>query len=156
MRFRETSDQLRQAASRHLADSHRLLGETAARCRCRTCAQHRIGAMYIAGYAIECALKAHAIDRRGKTVWQEVVDEERGKPARTRIDLRSGHSLRQLIKAADLDPASSNRIQRRFELCASAWRPDLRYASGTRNLSQAKALVLAVAEVHDWIRKQPT
>jgi len=156
MRFNESAAQLKDAARRHLADAHRLLGNESRVCKCATCARHRVGAIYLAGYAVECALKAHAIVRRRKVIWEEVVAEEERK-GRRGLKLRGGHghSLPSLLTAASLDVTVDPSIQARFGLLVNAWSVDLRYAQGSRSLPETRAAVIAATEVHEWVLRQP-
>jgi hypothetical protein len=155
--FTQTEKQFREAAQRHLADAYRLLGDAAARCSCEACSKHRVGAVYLAGYAVECALKAHAIRRRGKTLWEEVVVEEEGKGSRgVRLRGAAGHSLPDLLTAAGLDVTVSPSMHDRWKLLAAAWSVELRYAAGARSRQQVRAVVVAAADVHDWVLRQPT
>jgi hypothetical protein len=109
--------------------------------------------MYLARYAVECALKAHAIDRLRKTTWQEVVQH----PFRPRLGLRgaAGHSLTALLTAASIDIAKDPHIHRRWQLLSPSVVSHLRYAKEERGRGEAKAFVEAATEVHDWILSQP-
>jgi len=157
MPYSETAPQLWAAAARHLADAYLLLGlPVHRRCQCGRCKQHRVGAMYLGGYAVECALKAYAIRKHAKTRWQEVVDLA-GRTLKLRLQGGAGHSLRDLLTAAGLDPTVDPQVKSRFNLCVTEWVPPdkLRYRATGASLSDAKALVAAASDVYDWVRKQP-
>jgi hypothetical protein len=152
MAFSETAEQFRAAALRHLGDARRLLGpEPADWCDCGTCGAHRVGAVYLAGYAVECMLKAVALGRLGRTYWDEAVRDLRA----AGIDVRGGHHLRRLVLAADVDPTREQGLSESLSLLVGVWKPDLRYHGGTVcSDAQARGYVTCAEVLCRWLRAQ--
>ncbi len=141
-----------RVATQRLEDARFLLG-------------HRnTAAIYLAGYAVECTLKALWLSRiagaksarakrgprgssratKGKAKLVEVMEMFRGK---------KGHSLewlkkRYLDEGGDPFPASISQAFSRV----NSWDTDLRYNPGTSTMKEASRFLLAVENFMDWAR----
>jgi HEPN domain-containing protein len=107
------------------------------------------GAYYLAGYAVECALKACIAK---KTRLHEFPDKDRVKAAWT-------HNLQQLLAAAELSPEFDRQraANAGFEVSWSVvkdWSEEARYE--TRTPQEAQSLITAVTDpkigVLEWLR----
>ena len=109
------------------------------------------GAYYLAGYAVECALKACIAKRTQRYEF----------PDRKRAESSHSHSLRDLIRVAGLEEARRERadqdpdFRRSWEIVES-WSEQSRYS---RNIPEsAQVLLAAVGErrhgVISWIKLQ--
>ncbi len=145
------------AGPRRLADAWELL-EMPTRDPGGSDASHRNlrAAVYLAGYAVEFALKAYIISRvAGAQTFDEAV-EARKEAGEAQLDFRGrrAHSLERLLKATDLPGWMDSRDDLRIAwgVLVSAWGPDQRYhpANWTQR-STAKALVQAAEDVHNWV-----
>src|SRR5687768_16647699 len=139
-RFEGKSEFIKAARCR-LDDAKRLLeyGENAGK-------RHTRGAMYISGYALECALKVYIIQAAGARTLSEAVDTLRSK-AVARADAReipdlntsAGHRLSLLYGLTDLSGMVKHgsglwrRIQSTFR-----WQSDWRYDPSQPELREAK------------------
>ena len=152
----ETLSDFQQSARKRLADAYELLEPPSRNRRRRT--QHQDAAVYLAGYAVECALKAYLIRQL----------EARGISARNLVDVAWArgfnrkerqfctHDLKGLCDAADLyarmvlDPE----LREDFGTCLK-WSPEWRY-KGRRIKTgvRPREFVDAMARVYRWIRDQ--
>lgn len=129
---------------RHLADTRLMEAQTLLRSR------QWSGAYYLAGYSVECGLKAVLVTQFKR--W-ELPDKARVLRAYT-------HKLDDLVRDADLDEALSQaRTSAQFNLhwtVAKDWTETSRYATWTR--AQAVELVDAVQDplegVLPWLKRQ--
>jgi hypothetical protein len=127
MHAHETKDDYLQVASRHLCDAEKLMAlapfcRSESPCPKDVLAQHYVGAMYLAGYAVECALKAYLIVQYKKEDFTGVLKEL--KKAGTPIAM-AAHSLRSLLWASDLEETADSRAA--MSRCGK-WTTDWRYA----------------------------
>lgn len=107
------------------------------------------GAYYLAGYAVECALKACIAK---KTMRSEFPDKKRA-------ELSFTHSLKDLVRVAGLEDARSQKVglDRAFRdkwQVAAAWTEQSRYRKNDRRAAQE--LLEAVSNrdgVVSWIRR---
>lgn len=135
------SDQ-RRAAARRLADAKALL---------RSAGLHRRGAMYLAGYAVECKLKAIAME--SVNVWT-LADLAR----RWRVDDREvyQHGLEALVKRLPLyHRLQRSVVWRDFASHVNRWRPSWRYnpSEPVKNdrRDEAEDFMDAVERVYRWL-----
>ncbi len=151
--YSETESDYVQVAPRHVADAYKLLepppfdattpGATT---------RHLAGARYIAGYAVECALKAYLINYTGTSTFSEARAElkKRG------VDVYAGfvHELTRLLNASDLDTSADPAVASQFGICA-VWTTNWRYDPNT-SLTEADALdfVDAASAVWRWVESQ--
>ena len=96
------------------------------------------GAVYLAGYAIECKLKA--------AVCQYLGVEELPESFRT-------HDIRFLIRSAGLTETvnSDEVIQARFRRIDSMWRTEIRYAGKPYGKQEAEVFLDNVRRVVQWL-----
>ena len=104
--------------------------------------RHQRGAMYLAGYAVECILKAYIISRNS--------------PSRTLAEVAPdlvtnvGHNLDRLLLRAGLEGSLGERL-RDWQLCRT-WTPEWRYEPGIPSRGEAKNFVDAACRIHSWVR----
>ena len=143
--FHGVSDQ-RKAAFKRLRDAKALLAEENSLDWLRSDGAHARGAMYLAGYAIECRLKSIAMETYGcQTLAQLAV--------RWQVDegFIYTHGLEGLAKRLPL----WIRL-RRSEVWADfskviQWRPAWRYDPLDWPNREASRFLLAVTRVYDWL-----
>jgi HEPN domain-containing protein len=103
------------------------------------------GAVYLAGYAVECLLKAVLLDRTPKSKQQAIWDSFRGK---------AGHNLDSLqyaVRRAGVPLPSE--LHRDF-LKVSSWTTDLRYYTGSKKRDDAQDFLQSAARVLKWLEGQ--
>lgn len=108
------------------------------------------GAYYLAGYAVECALKACIAKGTRRHEF----------PEKSRVDASFTHNLKELVRVANLEASRSDRVKndeafgRNWEL-VQGWSERSRYARHTSE--DAHALVVAVGNryhgIIPWIRR---
>jgi HEPN domain-containing protein len=109
------------------------------------------GALYLAGYAVECGLKACI-----------AKDTRRGEfPDKRRVERSHTHDLLQLIKVAELEEACQEEagkdlvFQNNWELVVRSWSEQSRYRRYGEG--DARALISAVNDrrhgVFTWIKR---
>jgi HEPN domain len=105
-------------------------------------AERTTGAFYLAGYAVECILKAMALSRAPTRKRDELAASFRGK---------AGHSLENLkgIWAALGGEPFSRDMARAFAT-VTAWSTDYRYVPGTIDYETAEEFVDACSNVIQW------
>ena len=144
-----------KAATRRLRDARALLQmpvtdtqESGAETR------HLRAAIYIAGYAIECILKAHIISHSASARTLTEVLRLRRNRGETMPDLTGsdGHNLTLLLAVADLesDMKSDAARARDWNLC-SQWKSTWRYDPEPPPLAFAQQFIEATARLHAWI-----
>lgn len=99
------------------------------------------GAIYMAGYAIECLLKWAVTSRTGRIYLPAELET---------------HTWDVLLDAAGLyeDLASHRALQAIYAELADRWGPDLRYRSKALLETEAKRLYDHMELLYDWIREQ--
>lgn len=105
-----------------------------------------LDAMYLAGYGVECAMKALLLARTPRSQRRPLIDTcFRGAAA------HSFESLKQILreKGVVFSPA----IAKRFRTVAS-WSTDLRYEIGRKPRLEAEAFVSACRELVNWLEQQ--
>ena len=109
------------------------------------------GAYYLAGYAVECGLKACIAKRTRRHDF----------PSKDFVRNSCTHDFSQLIKTAELEDQYRIDLDRDSRLAANwrivkDWKEDSRYAVWTQ--AQARALIEAITEaphgVFPWIEQQ--
>ena len=103
------------------------------------------GAMYLAGYSVECLLKCLILERTPAGRRAKVVDSFRGGKAHDYDWLR-----KQYFKTGV--PEFSQAVGRHFALVASL-STDLRYQSGTSSPKDAERFLRAVEEITLWAER---
>lgn len=99
------------------------------------------GATYLAGYGVECMMKALVLSTLPARQQSNMADEFRGARA---------HSF-EWLKATYLGSGGSFplAIAREFTL-VNTWSTHLRYAAGTANPQDAKAFIQAADHIISW------
>jgi len=102
------------------------------------------GALYLAGYAVECALKAMLLANSPSSEHMTIIDSFRGK---------IGHnfeSLKHKLQTRGVHfPAEIAKNLRRV----GSWSPELRYLAGRQNLKETQAFVEATVQVIQWVER---
>ena len=105
-------------------------------------AHHRFhGALYLAGYAVECALK-YAVTRKAGEVYL------RGALETHRLDALLQHS--GLKPSFDKTPS----VMACYGVLADYWEPALRYQAPSLNSREARTPYNNVVQLYDWIIEQ--
>ena len=119
--------------------------------------RHLRGAMYLAGYALECIIKAYIITRFKAQTLEEAI---RIAPASKRrlmkkLNTVDGHNLRLLISLTDMGiPLAGNvSMLRHWTICLT-WDSGWRYNPRPVRVEHAREFVDAAAQVHAWISRQ--
>jgi hypothetical protein len=140
------------ASPKRLADARKLLASACSRSGEREVdLPHLCGAQYLAGYAVECALKAYIIRQlhsrrvtRKVQTWDEVVKHL------PELAGAESHNLELLLKATDLagrpdwDPWAWGQCLK--------WYPALRYRDGP--IGTTAQIIGACGKVSKWILEQ--
>jgi hypothetical protein len=136
----------RRAALKRMMDAVKLLGEEEGDWN-RKKGAHARGAMYLAGYAIECKLKAIAMEVNRcrdlgelQEIWGVTENEV------------YTHGLEALAKRLPLYPRfRQSAVWRLFAGQVNLWRPSWRYDPHDRQNADAAKFLDAVKEVYDWL-----
>jgi len=155
------------AAPKRLADAKRLVEALPASVTDSDAAyRHLCGAYYLAGYAVECVLKAYIIaryrfsPRLDERRWAAVV-RRLGKGGERDVGGKRGHSLTLLFELSGLDKQMANdrRAEQSWRACQN-WRFYMRYCphyterrGPVRNRKQVEEMVRDCETVYDWVRK---
>ncbi len=96
------------------------------------------GAVYLAGYAVECALK-WAITERDETIYLDGALET--------------HDLDILLKASGLSPymAEDSKIRPLFSALTDGWGSQGRYSGKRLTANEASLLYKQARQVYGWI-----
>lgn len=108
----------------------------------RRAEQRTIGCVYLAGYAIECMLKALVLSRLNKKGQDEMLHSFRGGKAHDFEWLRQQYYQ----NGGDRFPSG---INRKFNL-VSSWSTDLRYIPGKLTESEIDSFLAATEEILQW------
>jgi HEPN domain-containing protein len=103
------------------------------------------GAVYLAGYAVECFLKAVLLDRTPRSKQQAVWNSFRGK---------AGHNLDSLQYAVGRVGVSLPPGLLRHFLKVSSWTTDLRYYAGSKKRDDARDFLQSAAQLLEWLERQ--
>jgi HEPN domain-containing protein len=109
-------------------------------------ASRTTGAIYLAGYAVECALKALILSYLGAKRRAIVLESFRG---------NRGHNLESLRE--QFQKASGTKLSRAIaeELShVSSWTTDMRYETGTVRMSEAKEFLRASQAILIWMKEK--
>jgi len=123
--------------------------------------RHLVGAMYLAGYAVECALKAYLLRRFGpllspapgtSTTFDAIVSDVASAAGKSLRDFDL-HSLNDLWNATGLASRDTDMTARQG--ACSIWRVEWRYRPPSdRARPDAERFVQAAGELVDWITRQ--
>ena len=154
-----------KAAVRRLEDAEELLSTPQVNAtRSDALYRHTTGAVYLAGYAVECVLKAYILQRYN---FPSVTEAQKNaskalKSQFALINTSKGHDLGFLLKMTDLEARMENHdVLKSYWAICRKWSPVLRYdptafasAKGEdKSLAQAKETIRAIREFHDWVRR---
>lgn len=117
--------------------------------------RHLRGAVYLAGYGVECLLKAYLISRQRNCFrLSEARDAMRaaGNPIRD-ICGEAGHDLRYLLSLTDLEACMDAGQLRQMSLSAK-WSSSWRYDPRPVAREDAAARIEAARSLVDWIYTQ--
>jgi len=158
--------ELLKAAPKRLDDARELLDEprrAEIRHRGDASYRHLVGAVYLAGYAVECVLKAHIIEmadgqacKRGARVqrWSEALAHRLERGDVPDLGGRRSHNIELLLQATGIGDELQTDVKASacLAICAKRWRPALRYCPRhpfTRE--QAEDTVSAAERLHAWL-----
>ena len=99
---------------------------------------HSVGAIYLAGYAIECSLKAF------------LQKQSTGFPKHR----SEGHNLRALWKASKFRLSDLNDYNGCKAFFIQTWKTDLRYQTELDSALPEEELIKGAKELVGWIQKQ--
>lgn len=121
---------------------------------CLLKAERGLGAVYLAGYVLECYLKFIICERAGVTAideWEDQVERQTGR--RPEVRGQRGHHLQSLLEFAGLDGEVRGDavLQREFAV-ANQWEVSLHYHAGPYDLDRAGRFLEAVRHLRDWLR----
>ncbi len=117
--------------------------------------RHLRGAVYLAGYAVECALRAYIIVAAKTETFSEAIRMRCA--AGEKLDFGGGrsHNLRLLLLASglmptvELDPI----LLKAWQYCQK-WGPDQRYRGMWAGKIDAKRKITAMAQFSQWVDSQ--
>lgn len=121
-----------RAAKHRLVDAQLLLD-----------ADRTTGAMYLAGYAVECFLKSLLLASVAPDLRRTLLDEF---PGRRGHDLELLGSLYRRHVVMDIPTDVTRHLSR-----VAMWSTDLRYATGVLKAREAKRFMNSVTAITDWI-----
>ncbi len=157
MPFRDTIRDYKRSAVRRLEDAKELL-EAPTFDPQRSDADHRHlrGAMYLAGYAMECLLKAYLIQHMNAQTLTAAVDtlnqqrRQQGKePVEQVARTAAGHKILYLLQLTDLPlyPAYDPKLWARV----AQWRSSWRYEADLIARAEAEDFLYDVQSLVNWI-----
>ena len=109
-------------------------------------ANRTTGAMYLAGYSVECILKALILSRLPPGKRKKMMASFRGQKAHDFGWLRKQYHDAGGPTYPSTIAGSYNRV--------STWRPDLRYSRGTASLKEARAFLGAAESILAWANER--
>ena len=159
MPFRDTIKDYRRAANQRLSDARELMEvptrhpeEAGAELR------HLRGAVYLAGYAVECLLKAYIIHQMQAQTLVEAMDrlnERRNrqglKPTKNVLRSAAGHEISYVVQLTDLETSFESydiKIWGRVGAWKSAWR----YESDVMSPQTAQEFLKDVEAIVNWLQ----
>ena len=159
MPFRDTIKEYRRAADYRLADARELM-ETPTRESHRSDAKqrHLRGAMYLAGYAVECLLKAYLIQHMSEQTLvaaMESLNKRRKRqgqsPVRNIARTAAGHEIAYLSQLTDLQTAYVTYDVKLWGRLG-AWRSAWRYETERVLLPDAQEFLEDVEAAVNWLQ----
>jgi len=110
------------------------------------------GAMYIAGYSIECLLKAKLMEIYNCRHLYQLEDELQRRGMLTTSATVFTHQLEPLLRLAQgFTRLRQNRRMWQFFNIVNRWIPAWRYTAHLSNRQEAEAFLTAVKKICDWI-----
>ncbi len=170
--------QYRKAAARRLRDAEELLQPPSLASEEQGAdTRHLRGAVYLAGYAVECVLKAYIISQAASAMSLAEAGEERRRAGEERrrageerrrageerrrageqvpnILGADGHDLRLLLSLTDLEERFTDNARKRdWSLCMK-WKPAWRYDPKPPTATFALEFMGAVKRIYQWVERQ--
>ena len=110
------------------------------------------GAMYMAGYSIECLLKAKLMDMYNCRNLYQLEDELQRRGVLTTNATVFTHQLEPLLRlAGGLGRLKQNRRMWSLFNVVNRWVPAWRYTASLSNRKEAEGFLEAVKKILDWI-----
>ncbi len=101
--------------------------------------------IYLAGYAVECALKALNLSSVPATECQEVSESFRGSLGHSFDSLKANYARRG---GASFPPS----IAKSLTFVSSLWSTSMRYEPGARSPREADKFLVATEEIVEWAK----
>ena len=103
------------------------------------------GGVYLAGYTVECLLKAVLLARTPVSRQRRVWDSFRG---------RAGHNLDSLRYAVSRVGVSLPEECQRHFVRVSSWTTDLRYYAGSKKRADAQKFLESAGVLIEWLERR--
>jgi HEPN domain-containing protein len=127
----------RRAAEQRWLTAHWILSES----------EYYLDAVYLAGYAVECSLKALIFRRTSNRAFEKMYEEvTSGKKA------HDFEFLKGLLKRPAINLVFPKEVMEPFRRVAS-WSTDLRYESGILEYDEANEFLDAVTVIRTWVER---
>jgi hypothetical protein len=107
--------------------------------------QLNLEAQYIAGYSVECSLKALILDKTAESDRPALLERLTHGAASHRPEILLDALRKQGVS---LTPDLAKRM-RRFD-----WTTDLRYETGRRPTGETNGLLRTASTIYEWVREQ--
>lgn len=117
--------------------------------------RHLRGADYLAGYGIECLLKAYIIHKHPPCLTLTEASEQMrtaGVPVQN-LTGKAGHNLAYLLKLTGLEGRMSPNHRQDISLCAK-WSSEWRYNPNSAQREDVEARVAAARRLVNWVISQ--
>ena len=157
MPFRDTVQDYKHSAGRRLEDAKELLEvPTLDPQRSDAGSRHLRGAMYLAGYAVECLVKAYFVQQRNAQTLAaavEALNRQRQQQGKEPVDqiarTAAGHKIQYLLQLTNLPqyPAYDAKLWARV----AQWRSSWRYETDLVARSDAQQFISDVQDVVNWV-----
>lgn len=106
---------------------------------------HALDVIYLAGYAVECALKALILERTPRPKWADVCREI--------ATGERGHDIGFLARVLRVKSPIPDAVREDLNLIGNEWITDLRYAARLIPTAEAQSLLEAVSRFVDWVER---
>ena len=107
---------------------------------------HYLDVIYLAGYAVECSLKALILERTPKSKWSAVGEEISSGAKGHNLDfLKSSLNLRHCAIPHDTTES--------LDVIKCEWNTSLRYVGAVVPIQEAKSFIEHVISVYDWAER---
>ena len=105
-----------------------------------------LDAVYLAGYAVECALKSLILERTPKSERREVLDELTSGARAHNFDV-----LSRMLRMKGCSPPPD--IRESLVSLNEEWRTDLRYVGALITYREAEQFLQRVKVVYEWVQR---
>lgn len=139
----------RKAALKRKLDAEFLLDRRDSENWFRQSGKHARGAMYLAGYAVECKLKAIAMEIEKCHTLEQLRQKWRG--GERDIYDHGLEALARRIRGGLWQNFRRSLVWRDFREQVNRWRPSWRYDPQDHNNAKAAAFLDAVNRVYNWL-----